>query len=370
MQIRDKVVILLTTILLFITISYYLHTSSDFAYNDLTPIQLPSPFSNNQSTVRLDGLKATLQSHLNLLEPEIKLSVETASKETYSSLLSQLEGITEYNFLLSSIGSDTTLILSPTYKQVFRITQYLSNPELESKLRPSDFSLLQVCQDIIDKIIIESMSDYDKELAIHDYIIQTTSYDYDNLVRNTVPDIAHTAAGALINHSAVCDGYSEAIQLLLSLVDIKCKIVTGFSNTNQPHSWNIVELDNVWYMLDTTYDDPVIFNNSGERLESLSYDYFNVTDEILMQDHVWDKGKWPSTTYNYFNVSGQIINTYDQFKDYIKNEIQSGSKEILCYITDYDPSIYKLDFIFDFYRGNIQFAAPAYNSGSLTIWLS
>ncbi|MGL5243564.1 MAG: hypothetical protein ACRC7R_00090, partial [Sarcina sp.] len=53
---------------------------------------------------------------------------------------------------------------------------------------------------IISKYITSNMSDLEKEMAIHDYLVLNTKYDEENFKNNTVPDISHTAYGALINH--------------------------------------------------------------------------------------------------------------------------------------------------------------------------
>ena len=155
-------------------------------------------------------------------------------------------------------------------------------------------------------------------------------------------------------------------------MNIECEIVTGMTDEKMPHAWNIVKLDDEWYMLDTTFDDPITFDSNGKRFETLSYDYFNVTSTQLMKDHTWDTGKWPvakGTTYNYYIYSNKVFNSYQEFKSYVIKEVQSGSREINCYLTHYSSS-YDLSFIFDYYKGQIKYFAPTTANGSIKIMLT
>lgn len=293
--------------------------------------------------------------------------------EKYTATLDQLIGISRYEITLSHKFNGTNIVtINFTYKQAYKICQYIKNPSLYSRLSSSDINLYQLAQSIVSKITTPNMSDYEKELAIHDYIVDTTTYDYDGLTKGTLPDSVYTAYGVLVNKKAVCQGYSEAMKLLLNLVGIECEIVTGSSNTYASHAWNIVKLGDSWYMVDVTYDDPVSYNN-GERLSLLSHDYFNVDQATLSKDHNWDYSKWPTasgTQYNYYNVNGTIFNTYEEFKAYIISAIKAGKRKIVCYLNNYDAKSYDLNFIFNYYHGDINYSAPKSSSGSITIYLN
>ena len=62
------------------------------------------------------------------------------------------------------------------------------------------------------------------------------------------------------------------------------------------HTWNAIKLDNIWYHIDLTWDDPVNTLNK----DILSHDYFMLrTNELLSKDlteHNFDK-----TLYNFIN---------------------------------------------------------------------
>lgn len=348
----------------------------------LTPTSLHAQSTLNTSHIKeispytkvnkISEFKELLESATYHLQTDSVLIVPDQNVDTYSTMVNELTGIASYHLSLSKTYSFNVLHISLQYKQAYKLTQALKNPVAYQKLTANDLSLLSVAQSIINRIISPTMNDYEKERAIHDYIIDTTSYDYEHLVKGTLPDRSFTAAGVLLNQTAVCQGYSEATKLLLNLAGIECEIVTGFTKDNIPHAWNIVKLYGQWYMLDTTFDDPITFDSNGKRYETLSYDYFNVTNADLMKDHTWDTGKWPiahSTSYNYYVYSNKVFNNYQTFKTYVITEIQSGSKEINCYLTHYTSS-YDLSFIFNYYKGEVTYFAPSTTSGSFKIILS
>ena len=61
-----------------------------------------------------------------------------------------------------------------------------------------------------------SMSAVEKALVVHDYLVQNCEYDYERFTTGTVPEISHTAYGALVNRMAVCDGYAQAYVYIMN----------------------------------------------------------------------------------------------------------------------------------------------------------
>ena len=159
--------------------------------------------------------------------------------------------------------------------------------------------------DMIISGIDSSMSEFEKELYIHDTLAKRVTYDLN------APN-AHNAYGAIAEGRAVCDGYSEAFQYLLRRVGIQSYIVIGSSEnpaTKQAvgHAWNIVCIDGKYYHTDLTWND------QGERIY---HAYFNQTDSIIKEDHEitateYELPECNSDTANYFNVKGGKISTYN-----------------------------------------------------------
>lgn len=119
--------------------------------------------------------------------------------------------------------------------------------------------------------------------ALHDYVVKNTAYDYDNFLKDTVPEMSRTVYGTLLEHKAVCQGYALTMNLLLELAGIESYYVTGVANGGA-HAWNVIVLDGVYYHLDATWDDPVPDSPGNVR-----YDYFMISDEKMALDHNFDK---------------------------------------------------------------------------------
>ena len=159
---------------------------------------------------------------------------------------------------------------------------------------------------ILASIIKPGMSDGEKELAIHDYIIANTVYDYDSfngkghLSLTTNP---YTADGCLLNGLAVCQGYANAFYFLANSVGIECRIVVGQAGGGL-HAWNMVKLDGDYYLVDTTWDD-----QRESMPDWMRHKYFNITSQDLRADHSWVETDYPVCTafkLNYAVISSKL----------------------------------------------------------------
>lgn len=157
----------------------------------------------------------------------------------------------------------------------------------------------KIVKSVIGKIITPGMSDYDKEKVIHDYVVNTTRYDIEGVDSNNIPIESHTAYGVFVNKLAVCDGYASAMKKLLDAVGIETMIVVG-TGGNIPHAWNLVKIDNKWYHVDATWDDPINIVNGVEK-PVITYDYFNKTDSFMAKTHYWEKDNYPKANNDFIS---------------------------------------------------------------------
>lgn len=110
-------------------------------------------------------------------------------------------------------------------------------------------------KDLESRIDISKMTDEEIVLAYHEYLTSTVSYAYDAYLSNSLgSNHEYDMYGALVSHSAVCQGYSETMFYLLKKAGLSCAIA---SSSNINHAWNIVKLHGKWYHIDATWDDPV-----------------------------------------------------------------------------------------------------------------
>jgi len=157
---------------------------------------------------------------------------------------------------------------------------------------------------IVSAALKPGMSDIEKIRALHDALVYNVKYDYDNFLADTVGEDSYTPYGALINGSAVCDGYSQAFDLLLQLSGFETLWIEGdvynFSQW-QGHSWNLVKLDGQYYHIDTTWDDPY-------NVDYSNYNYFLKTDAQMKNDHRWNYAAIPKATSNKWAFFRNLLN--------------------------------------------------------------
>lgn len=204
--------------------------------------------------------------------------------------------------------------------------------------RPAAVKLYDKVDSVLNRIIKPGMTDYEKELAIHDYIVANCSYGYVDYSK----EYAYRAYGALVQGTAVCNGYAEAMALLLSCSGVENEFMTGTAD-GELHAWNRVCLDGKWYQVDATWDDPL-----PDRGSFVGHMYFNVTDDIMDDRHVWDEESFEacdSMTYNYF-AKNNLICDYESFKNEVKRTAGkniTGTVEIA--VTDYSDELYDMQFL-------------------------
>ena len=91
---------------------------------------------------------------------------------------------------------------------------------------------------------------------VNRYLVYSCEYDYD-AYRNpqTAPSakIAYSELGILYAQKAVCQGFSEYFQRIVSYAKIPCVVLSG--SAGGPHAWNVLYLDNTHYYFDTTFNN-------------------------------------------------------------------------------------------------------------------
>ncbi|MBR6403254.1 MAG: hypothetical protein IKS48_07705 [Eubacterium sp.] len=227
---------------------------------------------------------------------------------------------------------------------------YVYDHILDGKEIPPDKTkakeLSEVCEKILKNLIKSGMSDYEKELAIHDYIVDNCSYG----LSKEKDDSEYSAYGVLINHKAVCSGYASAMNLLLNCAGVDSEVISGkaFSLNSsdkkiENHAWNLVRIDGEWYHLDATWDDPV-----GES-DALSHEFFNIPDSIMKKTHTWDVSKYRKCShmeYNYYKYKGAYISDLTSLENYLKVQIMNGQDKVDCVLNNLDIDENDLMFLY------------------------
>lgn len=160
---------------------------------------------------------------------------------------------------------------------------------LEESITKDDINIqLDELEKKSDEILQEaSGSNYQKIQYIHNWLIDNIDYDTTYSKPNT-----RNIYGALISGEVVCEGYAKSFKYLMDKLDIPCILVSGEAVNSEEkkenHMWNYVKINEIWYAVDVTWDDPIILNN-GELNKESRYKYFCQGDNINSNHFVSNK---------------------------------------------------------------------------------
>lgn len=153
-----------------------------------------------------------------------------------------------------------------------------------------------MAKSVLDEIITDGMSDYEKELAVYKWM--TANIGFDSGSMTAIPEDESKPVdnpnGVLKNHETVCVGYATTFRLFMQMLGIDCMVV---HDSHLSHSWDIVKLDGQWYHTDI-YSDA----GSGEG----NFSHFNLNDETMMSSQEWNTDFFPAADgyeYNYAYVN-------------------------------------------------------------------
>lgn len=246
--------------------------------------------TNNQAVVLGNALNKEMQKYLSgkssavSVSRRLPISVTIGYRELQlqstihvdlSSYMSQLlvtgdDVSEELEWLMMAIADYPNLatfftFISVAYSQDRAGNYYLASLDIYSPVAADD--IIEVTKSYKEKLeeLISvpstdaTMTDMEKLLYIHDQV--TTEAEYTD---TEGPAMKHTSIGALLEHDCVCQGYSSVFSNAANKLGFDCEYTVS-----SEHAWNAVKLDEKWYYVDTTWDDPV-----GEALDYTDHEYF------------------------------------------------------------------------------------------------
>ena len=116
---------------------------------------------------------------------------------------------------------------------------------------------------ILASILTQDMSDGEKALVIHDWIVMNCHYGY-----KPYRDMAY---GGIINNEVLCRGYARTFVYLANLAGLPAVYT---SSAELDHAWALVELDGSYYYADPTWDD-----DHYERIGFVNHRHFLFSSE-------------------------------------------------------------------------------------------
>lgn len=138
---------------------------------------------------------------------------------------------------------------SYTYTYSEDIVQTLMVDQMDPDVYDRDLYERKMAE-MLAETCLPGMTDWQKALSVHEYITLHTVYD--ESLSN------YTGYDALVNGTAVCQGYSLLYMDAMNRLGIPCRMLPVFEKGEMGgHGWNLLQLDGQWYHVDTTWADPV-----------------------------------------------------------------------------------------------------------------
>ncbi|MBR4606764.1 MAG: hypothetical protein IKO41_11145, partial [Lachnospiraceae bacterium] len=264
---------------------------------------LPDPLDTTYG-LRCSIRDAILNQEESILIAAYALNLDKL-RDIYAQVLNENPELVNATGSFSWGGSSSSLVttLYPKYSQVYTRENV---DELKAKALA----------------IVEGMSstftDEQKILYLHDYLVTHCQYDTDTLAlynQYTPQEIVNLELGkfnaynALIEGTAVCQGYSEAMVLLGNYANLDIRLVTSDANN---HAWNMINLDDVWYFFDSTWDDPTSDNGYLYPVHCRHINLLRSRDGLVGTGHVgtdWTNDKL-GNVYGYATDSEKYDSYY------------------------------------------------------------
>ena len=252
-------------------------TTKEQAQDSLKPIEPRTIESNSSIEDAESGIAGiALQSYQSELEvyAELESRVKTALLQGQTSV-----DISDMNLLIGQYDFAYFYAYSPYFTEDMMVYPYYyvggsKYVELGIENAPSAseaktyFSTVDEKLNFYKSLVKSSMSDEEKALTIHDYIVSHSEYDTTYSTYN--------AEGIFMRGVGVCQSYSFAYMYIMNALGIECHFVPS---TEMGHAWNLIRIDGSYYHVDCTFDDPVT-----DRFGLASHRYFLLSDAAISQN--------------------------------------------------------------------------------------
>ena len=209
-----------------------------------------------------DDLYSAMMNAAENLEPEFKV---LCNNDLYNVLVHYCNKWTDgmqnivfdyrENEEKASGGKNTKILevtMSVKYHLEFEIEMASNSSKSKKNASKEAVAYSNKIDKIVSSVIKKGMSDREKAVAIHDYMVKNYSYDY------TFAGDSYHIRGLLDNNKGVCQAYANLCRILCNRAGLECYCVTGIGGDPGKidlHMWNLVKIGDEWLYLDVTFDD-------------------------------------------------------------------------------------------------------------------
>ena len=217
--------------------------------------------------------------------------LNSSEQKLYAAIVEAAESFTPQVDIPSSLSTDDIVkVYALVYNQEPQLF-WMSNLvpaslggmlNLQYDLTPEQAASAQKEIDATVSDIMSKVNGYSSTVSrlkvIYDWVITHNTFSLQGNYRTCGIYNGLTDGGEL-----QCQGYAKTVLYLCDIAGIECMVVTGNNTEGSTHAWNVVYCDNGYYILDTTWGDPM--NNYG-RSSYVRYLFFLANDDMIRNSHL------------------------------------------------------------------------------------
>ncbi len=306
-----------------VDLSEYIYQCGGFGVLDEPkPMRARARSAETRAAADMDGAKNALVQGLSSRQSSISLEgyniPETDLKALFSDTLNSNPGLFYVGGGFSYYVAENNTVKSITPQYVYP----------EADVQAYNAALEKAYREAVPDAA--GMNEMQIARACHDYLAQHMYYDFSYSKYN--------AYNALVEGTAVCQGYSLAYGAMLQ----KAGIAFDYTTSDvMNHMWNYVRIDNNWYHVDVTWDDPMEQEEApADRKGFVSHRYFLNSDAKIGSEGAkghrgWVQGKsctstvydnefWQGNVSAIFRIAGK-----DYYLKY-PSDTSSTTVELIC----------------------------------------
>ena len=321
----------------------------------------------------LSNNKQPPSSYMNESETEIRAAYKTLSTKDQAVYTALYRGVANFEehidlpytldendyeriYLIFEKNEPEFFYLSSSFYNANKVTTakvaYQTNKDSAVTMRDE----LETVRDRVLRGTSNCITDFDKALYIHDYIIDNCVYSL-----NGSENISN-AYGCLVEGKALCEGYAKGFSYLLNAVGIENIIITGTTHENELHAWNQIKIDGKWYNSDITWNDDDDSNDIGRY--GARHVYFACDDKSFGQTHFADAKflkKFECNVANlYYKTKDLYVSDMSECERILKKELKISGMGRLIELQFADEANYgdfvrtciKEELIFNYLKNN------------------
>lgn len=225
----------------------------------------------------------------------------------------------------------------------------------KSILSGTEEAIYSYLEEVVEETKAKELSRVEAVKALHDYLVLELKYD------ESFQILSHSPEGVMKNRTAVCDGYARTMRLLLMMTGIESKIVSGTAG-NESHAWNLVKMEDGWYHVDVTWDDPI-----PDVEGKVGYLYFLKNDTDMAKTHTWESEiSCTENNYQEYVYANVICDSYEAMREVYEKQIQTEEYLTFCYPRG---GMLTEDMILEFVKNELWMSITYYPEKELTDYM-